>query len=178
MVFKVTSHDVIHSFWVPNLHGKRDLVPGYVTAIWMQADRSGIYRGQCAEFCGRQHAHMAFEIVAESEADFERWLDAQRRLAVEPQTDAEQRGREVFLARRCSTCHTIRGTGAFATVGPDLTHVASREALAAGTIPNTRGHLAGWIVNPQTIKPGTAMPSNLLPADDLHALMAYLEILR
>ena len=121
---------------------------------------------------------MAFEIVAESDADFERWLDAQRQPAVDPQTEIEHRGRAVFLAGRCSTCHAIRGTGAFATVGPDLTHVASREALAAGTIPNTRGHLAGWIVNPQTIKPGTAMPPNLLPADDLHALIAYLEILR
>jgi cytochrome c oxidase subunit 2 len=178
VVFKVASHDVIHSFWAPNLHGKRDLIPGYVTALWLQADRPGTYRGQCAEFCGREHAQMAFEIVAESDAEFERWLEDQRQPAIEPQSDVEQHGRAVFLAGRCATCHTIRGTGAYATVGPDLTHLASREKLAAGTLPNTRGHLAGWILDPQTIKPGTAMPANPLDSEDLHALIGYLEILR
>jgi cytochrome c oxidase subunit II len=178
VVFKVTSRDVIHSFWAPNLHGKRDLIPGYVTAIWLQADRPGIYRGQCAEFCGLQHAHMAFEIVAESDVDFERWLDAERQPAAEPQTDAEQRGRAVFLTGRCSVCHRIRGTSAFGTLGPDLTHMASRDTLAAGTLPNTRGHLAGWVVDPQTLKPGNQMPPNVLSPDDLLSLIAYLEILR
>jgi cytochrome c oxidase subunit 2 len=178
VVFKVTSRDVIHSFWAPNLHGKRDLIPGYVTAIWLQADRPGIYRGQCAEFCGLQHAHMAFEIVAESDGDFERWLNAERQPAPEPQTDAEQRGRAVFLIGRCSVCHSIRGTSAFGTLGPDLTHLASRNTLAAGTLPNTRGHLAGWVVDSQTIKPGNRMPPNVLPPDDLSSLIAYLEILR
>src|SRR3954451_14501661 len=131
VVLKVTSRDVIHSFWVPNLHGKRDLVPGITSAIWLQADRAAVYRGQCAEFCGRQHAHMAFDVVAESDADFERWLDAQRQPAAEPQTETEHRGRTVFLSRSCSLCHAIRGTSAYATVGPDLTHLARRGTLAA-----------------------------------------------
>jgi cytochrome c oxidase subunit 2 len=178
VVFKVTSHDVIHSFWVPNLHGKRDLVPGILNTIWLQADQPGVYRGQCAEFCGRQHAHMAFEVVAEPDVQFERWLDAQRALAREPLNDAETRGRAVFLNRQCSSCHSIRGTPAFGRVGPDLTHLASRGTLAAGTLPNTRGHLAGWIVDPQTIKPGNQMPPNVLAADDLQDLLAYLEQLK
>lgn len=178
VVFKFASHDVIHSFWAPNLQGKRDLVPGISSAIWLQADRPGIYRGQCAEFCGRQHAHMAFDIVAESDADFERWLDAQRGSAREPQSEEALRGRAVFLARQCAFCHTVRGTGAYGNVGPDLTHLASRGTIAAGTLPNSRGHLAGWILNSQTIKPGNQMPPNPLEAGDLQALLAYLEELR
>src|SRR5207244_4489751 len=122
---------------------------GYTTAVWLQADRAGQYRGQCAEFCGRQHAHMAFDVIAESETAFSRWLDRQRTAAREPQTEPEKRGREVFLTRQCSVCHTIRGTDAYGTVGPDLTHIASRQSLAAGTLPNARGHLAGWIVDSQ-----------------------------
>jgi len=178
VVFKFASHDVIHSFWAPNLQGKRDLVPGIASAIWLQADRPGIYRGQCAEFCGRQHAHMAFDIVAEPDADFERWLDAGRASAREPQGEEAMRGRAVFLARQCAFCHTIRGTGASGSIGPDLTHLASRGTIAAGTLPNSRGHLAGWIVNSQTIKPGNQMPPNPLEAGDLQALLAYLEELR
>jgi len=178
VVFKVTSHDVIHSFWAPNLHGKRDLVPGILNTIWVQADRPGVYRGQCAEFCGRQHAHMAFDIVAEPDVEFQRWLDAQRAPAREPQDDAHTRGRAVFLGHACSSCHSIRGTAAFGRVGPDLTHLASRQTLAAGTLPNTRGHLAGWIVNPQTIKPGNQMPPNLLASEDLQDVLAYLEQLK
>jgi cytochrome c oxidase subunit II len=178
VVFKVSSHDVIHSFWVPNLHGKRDLVPGITTAIWLQADRPGTYRGQCAEFCGRQHAHMGFEVVAESQAEFDRWLDGQRQTAAQPQNDQERRGETVFVTGRCSMCHKVRGTEAYGTVGPDLTHIASRRTLAAGSIPNARGHLAGWIVDPQSVKPGNVMPRSPLPPDDLQALVAYLEILR
>jgi cytochrome c oxidase subunit 2 len=178
VVFKITSHDVIHSFWAPNLHGKRDLVPGILNTIWLQADRPGVYRGQCAEFCGRQHAHMAFDIVAEPDVEFERWLDAQRAPAHEPQNDAQTRGRAVFLGRTCSSCHSIRGTPAFGRVGPDLTHLASRGTLAAGTLPNSRGHLAGWIVDPQTIKPGSQMPPNLLASDDLQDVLSYLEQLK
>ena len=178
VVLKVTSRDVIHSFWVPNLQGKRDLVPGYTTAVWLQADRPAVYRGQCAEFCGRQHAHMAFELVAEPGDQFERWLEAERQPAAEPVGDAESRGRDVLLNSRCVLCHTVRGTRAQARVGPDLTHVARRDKIAAGTLPNARGHLAGWVVNAQQIKPGSQMPPNILPADDLQALIAYLESLK
>ena len=178
VVLKVTSHDVIHSFWAPNLHGKRDLIPGYTTAIWLQADRPGVFRGQCAEFCGLQHAHMAFEVVADSVDDFDRWLDARRQPAAEPQTAAQQRGRAVFMNTRCASCHGIRGTEAHGQIAPDLTHVAARGTLGAGTLANTKEHLAAWIRDPQASKPGNQMPANPLPAEDIDALVAYLETLR
>jgi len=178
VALKVTSHDVIHSFWVPNLQGKRDLVPGYTTAIWIQADRPGVYRGQCAEFCGYQHAHMAMYVTAEPDEDFQRWLTAQRAQAATPSTERERHGRDVFLSSTCTQCHTIRGTIAGARLGPDLTHVASRGTIAAGTLPNTRGHLAGWVSDSQSIKPGNRMPPNAISGDDLQALLAYLERLK
>jgi cytochrome c oxidase subunit II len=178
VVLKVTSRDVIHSFWVPNLHGKRDLVPGYTTAIWIQADTPGVYRGQCAEFCGIQHARMALYVTAESNDDFERWKMNQRREAAAPSNEVQRRGRDVFLHSTCTQCHTIRGTIAGATMGPDLTHLASRGTLAAGTLPNNRGHLAGWIADAQTVKPGNHMPPNSLQAGDMNALLTYLESLK
>jgi cytochrome c oxidase subunit 2 len=178
VVVKVTSRDVIHSFWAPNLHGKRDLIPGYTTAIWIQADRPAVYRAQCAEFCGKQHAHMALDVVAEPEPQFERWLDAQREPSQEPANDAELRGRDVFMRRQCVLCHSIRGTPARALVGPDLTHLASRGTIGAATLPNTKAHLSGWIVNPQEIKPGNLMPPTLLSGDELQSLLTYLESLK
>jgi cytochrome c oxidase subunit II len=174
VVLKVTSHDVIHSFWVPNLHGKRDLIPGYTTAIWLQADKPGVYRGQCAEFCGLQHARMAIFVTAESNTDFERWLMNQRGQAAEPSNDIERRGRDVFLRSTCRQCHTIRGTIAGASMGPDLTHLATRSTIAAGTLPNTRGHLAGWVLDSQSIKPGNHMPPNSVESGDLQALLTYM----
>jgi cytochrome c oxidase subunit 2 len=178
VVLKVTSRDVIHSFWVPNLQGKRDLIPGYTTALWLQADRPGLFRGQCAEFCGLQHAHMAIEVIAESDSDFERWLEAMRQPAREPSEAATLRGRDVFMQARCAGCHTVRGTDAASQVAPDLTHVATRHSLAAGALTNTREHLAAWIRDPQSVKPGNQMPPNAFPGDDLAALVAYLESLR
>jgi cytochrome c oxidase subunit II len=178
VVMKVTSRDVIHSLWIPNLQGKRDLIPGYTTAIWLRADRPGVYRGQCAEFCGLQHAHMSLIVVAEANDQYQRWLAAQRQEAATPATPAEQHGRDVFLTATCTQCHTIRGTIAGATLGPDLTHVASRGTLAAATVPNTIGHLAGWIADPQRIKPGNRMPPNSIRGDDLQALLSYLESLK
>jgi cytochrome c oxidase subunit 2 len=175
---KALSRDVIHSFWVPNLHGKRDLIPGQVTNFWFQADKPGIYRGQCAEFCGHQHANMAFNVVAEPMEKFQRWIQNQRRAAPEPTTADQARGQQVFLQGPCVMCHTIRGTTAGSRVGPELTHVASRLTLAAGTLPNTRGHLAGWVLDPQSVKPGNRMPPNALTSDDLQALVAYLRSLR
>ena len=138
VVIRAMSRDVIHSFWVPNLHGKRDLFPGFVTHTWIQADRPGVYRGQCAEFCGHQHAHMAFEVVVEPMNAFLRWLQQQRRGALQPSTDAARRGHDRFMAGACVMCHTIRGTSAGSRVGPDLTHLASRRMLAAGTLPAAR----------------------------------------
>jgi cytochrome c oxidase subunit 2 len=178
IVIKVTSRDVIHSFWVPNLAGKRDLIPGYTTAIWLQADSPGIYRGQCAEFCGRQHANMAIDLVAQPEADFEAWLDGQRQTAPPPQDSTAQRGLEVFKAGQCVACHTILGTLAHGQLGPDLTHVASRRTIGAGTLPNTRAHMAEWIVDSQANKPGNLMPPNVLPDTDVQALVTYLETLK
>jgi cytochrome c oxidase subunit 2 len=178
IVVKATSRDVVHSFWVPNLHGKRDLIPGIVTHTWIQADTPGVYRGQCAEFCGHQHAHMAFLVVAEPMEDFQAWLQQQRRGAPEPGSDLQQRGRDVFMNGPCVLCHTIRGTPAGSRFGPDLTHVAGRQTIAAGTLPMTRGHLAGWIADSQSVKPGNRMPPNLVGGEDLQALVAYLETLR
>jgi cytochrome c oxidase subunit 2 len=178
VVFKVTSRDVIHSFWVPNLHGKRDLIPGYTTAIWIQATRPGQFRGQCAEFCGLQHAHMAIDVIAEPENAFTAWLESRRTSARPAGSDIERQGEAVFMSARCAGCHTIRGTDANGQVAPDLTHIASRSSIAAGTLPNTPEHLAAWIVNPQGFKPGNQMPPNLLSSADMQALVAYLGSLR
>ena len=178
VILKVQSRDVIHSFWVPNLHGKRDLIPGETTHTWIQADEPGVYRGQCAEFCGHQHAKMAFNVVAEPMDKFQAWLQQQRKPAVEPETDATRQGRELFLRSTCVTCHAIAGTEAGSRVGPDLTHVGSRLTIAAGTLPNTREHLAAWVANPPAIRPGVRMPPNALSADELDAVVSYLRSLR
>jgi cytochrome c oxidase subunit 2 len=178
VVIRAMSTDVIHSFWVPNLMGKRDLIPGIITNTWIQADEPGVYRGQCAEFCGYQHAHMALTVVAEPIETFQAWIRHQRESAPEPDTDEQRRGRDVFMQSTCVTCHAIRGTDAGSHVGPELTHVASRLTLAAGTLPNTRGHLAGWIANPQSIKPGNRMPPHALEPSDFQAVLAYIRSLR
>ena len=178
VVLKVQSRDVIHSFWVPNLHGKRDLIPGETTHLWIQADRPGLYRGQCAEFCGHQHAQMAFNVVAEPMQRFQDWFDNQRKPAVEPATDADRRGRDLFLRSTCVACHAIGGTEAGSRVGPDLTHVGSRLTIAAGTLPNTREHLTRWVFNPSLIRPGVRMPANPLSPDELEAVVSYLRSLR
>ena len=178
VLLELTSHDVIHSFWVPNLHGKKDLIPGYVTTLWIQADQPGVFRGQCAEFCGHQHAHMALLVIAEPPEAFSAWREAQQHPAGAPSDALQQRGQEVFLSSACVLCHTIRGTPAGAKAAPDLTHLASRQMLAAGTLYNTPGYLAGWIVDAQQLKPGNKMPPNSLTGSDLQALLAYLTSLK
>ncbi|WP_394850937.1 cytochrome c oxidase subunit II [Pendulispora brunnea] len=175
---KLEAHDVIHSFWVPNLHGKRDMIPGKTSTLVLRADRPGAYEGQCAEFCGTQHANMRFLIIAESESDFRAWQERQLAPSVPPDEPQKQRGQTIFLQGTCATCHTIRGTHAFATVGPELTHVASRRRLAMGTLDNDIGHLGGWISDPQAIKPGVLMPATPLAPDDFQALLAYLRSLQ
>jgi cytochrome c oxidase subunit 2 len=178
VVIELRSSDVIHSLWVPSLGPKRDLIPGRTNTLKLQADRPGIYRGVCAEFCGAQHAKMAFVIVAEPPDRFAQWLSSQRAPPAPPADSLAQRGEQVFLGGSCPLCHAVAGTPAGGRIGPDLSHFASRGTIAAGTRPNTLGNLAGWIVDPQSMKPGTRMPPNQLSPADLHALTAYLESLR
>jgi len=177
VVVLTNSVDVIHSFWAPSITGKRDLLPGYSSAFWFQIDQPGTYRGQCAEFCGLQHAHMGFSVVAEPVDQFQAWQQQQLKPAADPTSEEASRGREVFLTHACLMCHTIRGTDAGSRVGPDLTHIASRNMIAAETLPNTPGALAGWILDPQRIKPGTEMSPNVLSPDDLQSLITYLRSL-
>jgi len=173
-----TSRDVIHSFWAPNIHGKRDLMPGYDTDMVVQVDQPGRWRGQCAEFCGPQHAHMAFLIVAEPMEQYHAWLDAQAGAPPAPITAQALQGKAVFLSHACVMCHTVRGTTAGSRVGPDLTHVASRDTIAAGTLPNNSASMAAWVSNAQSIKPGVRMPPNPMSSEELGNLVAYLETLR
>jgi cytochrome c oxidase subunit 2 len=173
-----TSQDVIHSFWAPSLHGKKDLIPGRTTTTTIRVDRPGVYRGQCAEFCGLQHAHMGFLVVAEPPASFDAWLAAQRNVAAPPADPASARGQAIFLEGSCVVCHTVRGTPAAGRLAPDLTHLASRRTIAALTLPNTPGNLAGWILDPQHVKPGTQMPPTALRAEQVQPLLAYLDGLR
>jgi cytochrome c oxidase subunit 2 len=173
----LSSTDVKHSFWVPQLEGKRDLIPGQTNILTFEAAQEGIYRGQCAEFCGRQHAKMAFLVIAEPAAAFELWIRQQQQPAAAPATELARAGQQVFLRSACIGCHTVAGTTAAGTVGPDLTHIASRFTLAAATLPNTPAQRAGWIVNSQALKPGNDMPVMELAPADLHALLAWLETL-
>jgi len=175
---RLHSSDVIHSFWVPSLNGKQDLLPGHDGDIMIEASRPGVYRGQCAEFCGVQHAKMALWVEALSPADYARWLHAQQQPARTPATDEERRGQEVFMRSPCPLCHNIAGTDASGKTAPDLTHFASRRSIAAGTLPNRRGYLAGWILDPQHVKPGNQMPPMLLLPNELEPLLAYLESLQ
>lgn len=174
----LSSADVIHSFWVPNVAGKKDLIPGYTESFWFQADTAGVYRGQCAEFCGTQHAKMALYIVAQPLSEYRRWVAGQQGPAMPPTDSITKRGQEVFLTSPCVMCHSIAGTMAGSHAGPDLTHLASRRTIAAGTLPNTRGNLAGWIIDPQRIKPGNHMPPNMIEPNDLEALLTYLQSLK
>jgi cytochrome c oxidase subunit II len=170
--------DVIHSLWIPSLHGKMDMFPEKTTILWISADRPGTFRGQCAEFCGRQHARMALVVVALPAEEFDGWV-TQRQQAQRPADDTVgSRGLEAFMRAGCQECHAIRGTQAAGRIGPDLTHIGSRLTLGAGTLPNTHGGLAGWIANPQAIKPGSRMPRTYVTADELHAITDYLRMLQ
>jgi cytochrome c oxidase subunit 2 len=169
--------DVIHSFWVPQLSGKTDAIPGQTNLSWIEADRPGRYLGQCTEFCGSQHAHMQFEVIAQPQEQFDRWLVLQRQAAAAPTAPEQTRGLEL-VEYRCGLCHRVRGTEAGAVNAPDLTHLMSRRTLAAVTLLNTQGNLADWIENPQNLKPGSLMPDQHLSAQQLADTLAYLETLR
>lgn len=173
------SADVIHSFWVPALGGKLDMIPGRRNEMAIQADRGGVYRGQCAEFCGDQHAKMAFMVVADDPGGFEAWLAAERSPAIAPSDADIAAGASAFLAAGCGACHTVRGTGAVGTIGPDLTHVGSRRTIAAGTLPNDLPSRIAWIAGAQSIKPGSRMPSfTELSTEELRLIATYLGALR
>lgn len=169
--------DVIHSFWVPKLTGKTDTIPGQINFSWIRADRPGLYRGQCTEYCGFQHAHMSLEVIAESRPAFDQWRAEQLASAPAPTTPEQERGQQL-VEYRCGLCHRVRGTLAGALSAPDLTHIATRRTLAAGTLLNNPGNLSGWIEDPQGVKPGALMPNQFLSAEELSDVRAYLETLQ
>jgi len=175
---EVRTDDVIHSFWVPELNRKIDTIPGRHNAVELYADAVGRYRGACSEFCGVQHAYMAMYVFADPPAVFRRWLAAQAASARAPAGALAEQGERAFTGGSCASCHTVRGTSAQGSVGPDLTHLASRTTLAALALPNNRQSLAQWIADPQRSKPGNQMPATHVPAGELKALVAYVAGLR
>jgi len=176
--FELTSADVVHSFWTPQLAGKTDAMPGRTTRTWFRATEPGVYQGQCAEFCGAQHAQMRFLVIVESQSDFEAWTQQQAAAPVSVTADQAKQGETLFFQSACVGCHTIQGTNAQAKTGPDLTHVGSRRTIAADTLDNTPENMAKWIQNPQAIKPGALMPNLNLAPQDVDALVAYLQSLK
>lgn len=174
--FRLESPDVIHSFWIPSLAGKVDMIPGRVTRLVLKPTKTGTFRGACAEYCGTSHALMAFWVVVMERDQFDRWLADQGRHASTPTESLATRGQELFLANGCHACHTVRGTAATGVIGPDLTHVGSRLSIAAGTLPNEPEHFRQWIGHTSSVKPGVLMPSfHMLPPEELQALGAYLK---
>jgi cytochrome c oxidase subunit 2 len=178
VLLTLRADDVIHSFWVPSLHGKKDLIPGRESTFAFRADHAGTYRGQCAEFCGYQHAHMTLFVIADEPAEYEKWAAGQRRPAAAPTSEEQRRGLDLVEHSSCAMCHRIGGTSAQGRRAPDLTHVASRATLGAGTVPNDGKSLAAWIADAQKVKPGVNMPPHGFPPQDLAAMTAYLGSLR
>lgn len=177
--FILGSPDVIHSFWIPSIGGKMDMIPGRTTHLTLEPTRTGVFRGACAEYCGTSHAFMSFYAVVTERAEFERWLEDQMRPALEPASDLAARGRDRFIANGCGACHAVRGTPADGLVGPDLTHVASRRSIGAGLLPAERESFYRWTAHTDEVKPDVLMPSfGMLPDEDLDAIAAYLEGLR
>jgi cytochrome c oxidase subunit 2 len=173
----VRTADVIHSFWVPRLHGKIDLVPGRTNTLRLDATEAGVYRGQCAEYCGLQHTRMGVTVVAHDAGGWAAWTAREQTAAATPVDSVALAGARVFEVA-CASCHTVRGTLATGARGPDLTHFASRRTIAAGTLPNTRENLAVWVADAQHVKPGNAMPTMNLGNAELQAVVAYLQTLR
>jgi cytochrome c oxidase subunit 2 len=173
---EIESADVIHSFWAPALGDKIDAIPGQTNRTWLEAGKPGVYRGQCSEYCGRQHAHMGIVIVADAPADFRAWRDKQLRPA--EHAHGALAGGEALFAIRCGACHAVRGASAWGKLGPDLTHLMSRKGLAANTLPNTPAHLSGWIADPQGIKPGAKMPVLAISGQELTVIRNYLATLK
>jgi cytochrome c oxidase subunit II len=177
VAFKLRTADVIHSFWVPSLNGKTDLIPGQINQTWLSASRPGIYRGQCTEYCGRQHAHMGLEVIADAPERFTAWEDHALQPAPAPQTAQEEADLDTFV-RKCGACHTVSGTRAGGALGPDLSHLMARRTIAAATLTNTIGNLSGWIADPQHIKPGAYMPRLDISGPELGQVRRFLETLQ
>jgi cytochrome c oxidase subunit 2 len=172
------SADVIHDFWVPELGRKMDVIPGVENRTWFSADTPGTYYGRCAEYCGAEHAWMRIRVVAQTPADYARWMREQETVPAAPTTGEAAQGAAYFQQLSCASCHTIAGTAAHARIGPDLTHVASRDTIAAGRLDNTPANLAQWLLEPDVIKPRSKMPNLHLTREQQSALVAYLEGLR
>ena len=175
--FTLNGEDVIHTFWIPSLGGKIQLIPGQTNVTWLEADRTGVYRGQCSQFCGKQHAHMILSVFADAPDAFEAWRADQLRAAPQPAADDARLGEQRFVGR-CGACHTVRGTLANGRVGPDLTHLMSRTTIAGGELPNNPGFLSGWIADPQGLKPGSLMPNPELSGPDLASIRSFLVTLK
>jgi len=176
---ELTTTDVIHSFWVPENHGKVDLIPGQLNWIRLRADAAGTYRGQCGEFCGAQHPNMVLNVVAQMPDDYNQWLAHERENAVEPQDSEAVRGKQMFMSRPCALCHSIRGTAAMGGVAPDLTHIGSRQRIATNLLENNDANLAAWVTHAQALKPGVAMPNvTQFTGEELQSIVAYLRQLR
>lgn len=178
VLLKLTTADVNHSFWAPELQAKMDLIAGQTNTTWLTANRAGEYRVECAEYCGLQHAHMGLLIIAEAPDKLQAWLDNEQQPAAAITDPRLRQGQQIFLNSACVYCHAIRGTTVSGQIGPDLTHIASRRTLGAALLPNNRGSLSGWIVNAQALKPGNEMPPMYLDAGSLQALVTYLESLK
>jgi len=178
VLFKVRTGDVIHSFWIPQLQVKVDMLPEKVNELWVEADEPGRYRGQCAEYCGLQHANMIFYVIAEPRERFDEWLASETRPRETPAIGSARVGETVFLNGSCAGCHTIRGTDATGDVGPDLTHIGTRETIAAGVLDNTRSDMELWLRDPQHVKPGATMPPTELSPSELQAVLDYLQGLK
>lgn len=177
--FELDSPDVIHSFWIPALGGKVDMIPGRRTRLVLEPTRAGVFRGVCAEYCGTAHAHMAFDVIVMEKSVFADWLGRQRQPAVDPTEPRETRGRDHFFANGCAACHTVAGTEARGQVGPNLTHVGSRRSVGAGTVPNDTDGFIRWLERTNHVKPGVHMPHfGMLPRSELNALAAYMESLQ
>jgi cytochrome c oxidase subunit 2 len=175
LLMQLESIDVIHDFWVPEIGPKRDAIPGHPNRLWIAADRPGTFLGACAEFCGTQHAWMRLRVIAQPQAEFDAWLRGQALPLARPATAEGARGQQLFASRTCASCHAVEGTARAAAVGPNLAHLAQRETLGAGVIPNTHENLTRWLKDPQAIKPGSLMPDLNLTDAEVTALVAYLE---
>ena len=176
VLVKLKSADVIHAFWAPLLAGKTQMIPGLTNQQWLEADAAGVYRGQCTQYCGLQHAHMGFEVIAQDEAEFRKWQAGQQRTAMLT-VDSEINAGLKFFMDRCAGCHAIRGTEAKGTHGPDLTHLNSRRLLAAGLLPNSSDNLLKWVMHAQELKSGSRMPNFALTAAEVSMLSAFLSTL-